>query len=325
MSIKDPVNLIEESGILAISTRLQRLSEQFRKDGLLLYKAFGIEFEPKWFPVIYTLQFKSPLSILELASEIGYAHPSTISLLKELEQQKLISSLRDKTDERKRLIILTGKAWELIEKMKPVWEVMIKVLTEVTETENNLLKALNETEEQLRKKSFFERAQILVGTMKEQRTANSEELLEIEVRLVETTEGLKTSAAIVKSISREIAVEQSFVSIMDDKTLHFLATVHDLPAGTCSCRKTRTGNKIEGLAILEQYRGLGIGKALIRKLISQKIEALYVHSPLVLVTWFEKMGFLKKGKQLEESGNIYYKMVLNDQKNIQNQTVEPGL
>ncbi|MGY0035296.1 GNAT family N-acetyltransferase [Pedobacter sp. NJ-S-72] len=196
--------------------------------------------------------------------------------------------------------------------MKPVWEVMIKVLSEVTENENNLLKALNEAEEQLRKKSFFERAQNLVETMKEKRFESSAELLEIEVQLVETTEGMKTSAAIVKSILREIDDEQSFVSTTDDKTLHFLATVHDLPAGTCSCRKTRVGNKIEGLAILEQYRGLGVGKALIQKLIAQKIEGLYVHSPLALVTWFEKMGFLKKGKEQEESGNLYYKMVLKD-------------
>lgn len=312
MSTKDPVNLIDESGILAISTRLQRLSDQFRKDGLLLYKAFGIEFEPKWFPVIYTLQFKSPLSILELASEIGYAHPSTISLLKELEQQKLISSLRDKSDERKRLIILTGKAWELIEKMKPVWEVMIKVLSEITDTENNLLKALNEAEEQLRKKSFFERAQEVTAQMQKQRTETTTEVPEIEVQQVETTEGLKTSAAIVKSILREIDDEYSFAITSDDKTIHYLATVHDLPAGTCSCRKTRSGNKIEGLAILEQYRGIGVGKALIRKLIAQNIDGLYVHSPLVLVTWFEKMGFVKKGKQLEESGNLYYKMGLKD-------------
>ncbi|MBB6273944.1 DNA-binding MarR family transcriptional regulator [Pedobacter cryoconitis] len=311
MSSKEPVNLIDESGILAISTRLQRLSDQFRKDGLLLYKAFGIEFEPKWFPVIYTLQFKSPLSILELASEIGYAHPSTISLLKELEQQKLISSLRDKTDERKRLIILTGKAWELIEKMKPVWEVMIKVLSEVTQTENKLLQALNETEEQLRKKSFFERAQQLVETMKEQRSEKSSEAAEIEVRLVETTEAFKTSAAIVKSVLRKIDAEQSFAGISDDQNLNFLATVHDLPAGTCSCRKTKTGYKIEGLAVLEQYRGVGVGKALIDKLLVQKNEALEVHSPLALVTWFEKMGFQKKGKQQEESGNLYYKMILS--------------
>lgn len=78
-------NIIDESGLLAISTRLQRLSDQLRKDGQLIYKAYGIDFEPKWFPVIYTLHHKSPLSVMDISMEIGYTHPSTISLLKELE------------------------------------------------------------------------------------------------------------------------------------------------------------------------------------------------------------------------------------------------
>ncbi|WP_379091428.1 hypothetical protein [Pedobacter sp. UC225_65] len=84
------MNVINETGILALSTRLQRLSEQLRKDGALLYKTFGIDFEPKWFPVIYTLYHKEVLSVVEIAAEIGYTHPSTISLLRELEKQKLI-------------------------------------------------------------------------------------------------------------------------------------------------------------------------------------------------------------------------------------------
>ncbi len=46
------MNVINEAGILAISTRLHRLSEQLRKDGALIYKAFGIDFELKWFPVL---------------------------------------------------------------------------------------------------------------------------------------------------------------------------------------------------------------------------------------------------------------------------------
>lgn len=311
MANKEVVNLIDESGILAISTRLQRLSEQFRKDGLLLYKAFGIEFEPKWFPVIYTLQFKSPLSILELAAEIGYAHPSTISLLKELEQQKLISSLRDKTDERKRLIILTGKAWELIEQMKPVWDVMVKVLSEITGNENNLLKALNESEEQLRKMGFLERAMVLVAQLKAVKVELGAEPLELEVQLVETAAGLKTSGAILKSVLREMDGDQLFTVSADVQSSHFLATVNDLPAGTCSYHKTKTGNKIEGLAILEQYRGMGVGKALIKAITAAQAGGFYVHSPLALVTWFEKTGFLKKGKQLEEKGGLYYKMVFN--------------
>lgn len=152
------MNIIDESGILAISTRLQRLSEQLRKDGALLYKSYGIDFEPKWFPVIYTLHHKKVLSVVEIANEIGYTHPSTISLLKELETQKLISSKKDKVDERKRLLMLTPKGQELILKMKPVWDIMSTVLNEIADNQNNLLQAINEAENKIMHQSFLQRA-----------------------------------------------------------------------------------------------------------------------------------------------------------------------
>ncbi|WP_264537346.1 MarR family winged helix-turn-helix transcriptional regulator [Flavobacterium sp. N1736] len=152
------MNIIDESGILALSTRLQRLSEQLRKDGALLYKEYGIDFEPKWFPVIYTLYHKDVLSVVEIANEIGYTHPSTISLLKELEKQKLIKSKKDKVDERKRLLQLTPKGKELIEEMKPVWAVMTKVLSDIADNKNNLLQAINEAENKILHQSFLQRS-----------------------------------------------------------------------------------------------------------------------------------------------------------------------
>ncbi|AXB57546.1 MarR family winged helix-turn-helix transcriptional regulator [Flavobacterium fluviale] len=151
------MNIIDEIGILALSTRLQRLSEQLRKDGALVYKSFDIDFEPKWFPVIYTLHVKEMLSVVEIATEIGYSHPSTISLLKELEKQKIISSKKDKLDERKRLIFLTAKGKELVLKMQPVWSIMKKTLNEIADNQNNLLKAIEEAEQKLANQGFFQR------------------------------------------------------------------------------------------------------------------------------------------------------------------------
>jgi DNA-binding MarR family transcriptional regulator len=154
----DMTNVIEASGILAIATRLQRLSDQLRKDGQLIYKANGIDFEPKWFPVIYTLHHKPLLSVVEIAAEIGYAHPSTISLLKELEKQKLIRSRKDKLDERKRLIVLTEKGKDLVLQMQPVWKKMEAALSALTDTKHNLMKAIEQAEAGLRVQSFYERA-----------------------------------------------------------------------------------------------------------------------------------------------------------------------
>lgn len=157
------MNIINDLGLLAIATRLQRLAEQMRKDGVLIYKAHGIDFEPKWFPVIYTLHVKPVLSVVELSAEIGYSHPSTISLLNELEKQKLIKSKKDKADERKRLVQLTEKGQELIGQMEPVWQVMIAATMQLTETKTNLMKALEEVEQQMVLQSFYQRAMVIMA------------------------------------------------------------------------------------------------------------------------------------------------------------------
>ena len=152
------MNIIDDSGVLAIATRLMRLSEQLRRDGALVYKEAGIDFEPKWFPVIYVLYYKNSLSVVELAAEIGYTHPSTISLLKELEKQKLVKGQKDKTDQRKRIITLTQQGRELVARMEPVWHTFRQAFAGLLDTPNNLMQAVIEVEANFREKSLFQRA-----------------------------------------------------------------------------------------------------------------------------------------------------------------------
>lgn len=151
------MNLLDEIGPLAVAARLQRLADSIRKDGTLVYKEHGIDFEPKWFPVVYVLSRKGPLSVVDLAGEVGIAHPSLIQLVKELEAKKLVRSSSDKSDKRKRLISLTPKAQLLIAEMQPVWDKIRAAVAELVETENNLMKSMAETEEQLSRESFFDR------------------------------------------------------------------------------------------------------------------------------------------------------------------------
>jgi len=152
------MSIIDDSGVLAIATRLMRLSEQLRKDGAQVYKEYGIEFEPKWFPVIYVLYYKPQLSVVELATEIGYTHPSTISLLKELEKQKLVRGQKDKTDQRKRLIQLTAQGRALVAQMEPVWQVFREAFAGLLDTPHNLMQAIIEVENNFREKSLLQRA-----------------------------------------------------------------------------------------------------------------------------------------------------------------------
>lgn len=148
---------IDEAGILAIATRLQRLAENLRKDGRQVYKAYGIDFEPKYFPVVFVLHARPLLSVVETADEIGYSHPSTISLLKDLEKKGLVESKKDKSDERKRMVRLTPKGNSLVKRIRPIWEVMTGALTELLCTRSNLLTAITEVEQRMEEQGFYQR------------------------------------------------------------------------------------------------------------------------------------------------------------------------
>jgi DNA-binding MarR family transcriptional regulator len=149
--------IIDNLGPLAVAARLQRLADTIRRDGVLVYKEHGIDFKPKWFPVVYVLHEKGPTSVVDLAAEVGIAHPSVIQLVKELEAKKLVKSSSDKSDGRRRLLSLTPAAVRLVKKMKPVWKKIHAAVEEMVKTDNNLMKAMMETEAQLRSESFFER------------------------------------------------------------------------------------------------------------------------------------------------------------------------
>jgi DNA-binding MarR family transcriptional regulator len=157
---------IDEAGILAIATRLQRLSENLRKDGSLIYKAYGIDFEPKYFPVVFVLHAKPLLSIVQIAEEIGYSHPSTISLLKDLEKKGLVESKKDDKDERRRMVRLTAKGNALVKKIQPVWQVMTGALGDLLGTRTNLLTAITEVEQRFEEQGFYQRARPLLPRQK---------------------------------------------------------------------------------------------------------------------------------------------------------------
>lgn len=295
------MNIFNESGALAIATRLQRLSDQFRKDGILIYQANQIEFEPKWFPVIYALHIKSSLSILELSEEIGYAHPSTISLLKELEKEGLIESFKDEKDERKRMVKLTAKATGLVEKMQPVWNKIRKAAEEITNTANNLLSAMDETEYQLRKEGFFDRYQRLV-----------QEETDSEIRIV------NYSAAYAKAfyelnyawISETYEVEPEDEKVLSDPEKYYLndggailiVLYRDEPVGTCALKWSGEGVvEMSKMTVSKKMRGKKIGdllgNAIIKKAreIGAKKVILYSNKKgsAAGINLYRKLGFVE--------------------------------
>ncbi|WP_439697608.1 GNAT family N-acetyltransferase [Mucilaginibacter sp. AW1-7] len=98
----------------------------------------------------------------------------------------------------------------------------------------------------------------------------------------------------------------------DDESTHFLATVNGEPAGACRWRKTDKGYKLERFAVLEKFRGLGVGQALVKaalEALPADANYIYLHAQVQAVSLYTRFGFEQSGPEFEEAGMRHYKMV----------------
>jgi DNA-binding MarR family transcriptional regulator/ribosomal protein S18 acetylase RimI-like enzyme len=289
-------NIIDAAGYLAISTRLQRLAENLRKDGSLIYQHFGIEFEPKFWPVLYTLSKKSPLGILDLANEIGYAHPSVIALVREMEQKKWIRSVKDKADSRRRMLSLSPLAHELVSQMEPVWAVIKASLEEICEGEMSLLRSIEMVEERLARESFSDTARRIARIQAE----NSVRIIDYEPRHQTAWESLNLAW-----ISKDFEVEDIDLEtlgnpkkyFLDDGGAVLLAEKDGEIIGTVALQPFGEGNfELAKMTVAEKARGLKIGEKLCAAALerARKLGA--------------KRVFLYSNTKAYQAINLYYKL-----------------
>jgi len=94
------MDLITELGALAFGSRLKRMSETIMRGGEEVYRFYGVDFEPKWFPLFYYLAQKGEAGIMEIAENLNVTHPAVIQIAKELEKKGLIISKKSAEDAR---------------------------------------------------------------------------------------------------------------------------------------------------------------------------------------------------------------------------------
>ncbi|MFM6975756.1 MAG: GNAT family N-acetyltransferase [Sphingobacteriaceae bacterium] len=98
----------------------------------------------------------------------------------------------------------------------------------------------------------------------------------------------------------------------EDESIHFLAKVDGVPAGACRWRKTEKGYKLERFAVLQPFRGLGLGLELVKAVLADlpaDAAYVYLHAQIQAVGLYKKFGFIAEGPQFEEAGIQHFKMV----------------
>lgn len=127
-------------------------------DGEKIYRSLDFTFKVKWFPVLYLLAERGPMSPTAIADSLEVAHPSTIEVTEDMIGEGLLTSERCDTDRRRRELSLTAKGRRLVAELEPVWRAFREAGDEInSEGGNDFLGSIAKMESAMADRSLYER------------------------------------------------------------------------------------------------------------------------------------------------------------------------
>jgi GNAT superfamily N-acetyltransferase/DNA-binding MarR family transcriptional regulator len=152
------VDLIRQLGTLALASRFRRLAEWLYKDAPRIYRERAADFEPRWFPLFYLLKESGSVAVTEAAQALGFSHPAINQIAGQMARQGFLESVKDRKDERKRLLRLTKKGKAAISMLRPIWEDIEDAASElISEAGGDLLASVGRLEDALNQAGVYER------------------------------------------------------------------------------------------------------------------------------------------------------------------------
>jgi predicted GNAT family N-acyltransferase len=140
----------------------------------------------------------------------------------------------------------------------------------------------------------------------------------INVKKIYTNQEIKQAQQIrynVFVIGQNVPPEEEIDKFEDD-SFHFLALIDGIPCGAARWRFTEKGMKLERFAVLENYRGHGVGNALVDAVLKDidsnpdsNGKQLYLNAQLGAMNLYSNFGFRKIGELFQECDIDHYKMV----------------
>ncbi len=112
---------------------------------------------------------------------------------------------------------------------------------------------------------------------------------------------------IEQKVSEQIEMDE-----FDVIAANILAYINCKPVGTARWRFTTEGTKMERFAVLNEYRGKGVGEALVKYTL-QKIKdnnCIYLYAQESVIKFYEKYGFEVVGNLFYEANIPHKKMIL---------------
>ena len=110
--------------------------------------------------------------------------------------------------------------------------------------------------------------------------------------------------------------EEEEIDQYEEECEHFLAWQGATPCGACRYRFTENGVKLERFAVLEGFRGQGVGSALVEACLADvkqhsqySGQQLYLNAQLDAIPLYRKYGFATVGDEFLECDIRHLKMI----------------
>jgi GNAT superfamily N-acetyltransferase len=300
MSTDTPEGLqdhIHALGLMALGSRLRRLSDTMMGAVSALYADAAVGFEPRWFPLYRLLEAHGPLPVSEAAARLRVTHAAVSTLARQMRHRGLVQAEKDPTDERRTLLSLTDAGRALGDGLAALWADLEQAITGLLGEGPDLMAAVSGVEAALARRA-------LVDRVRDATAARGE-----AVQIVEFTPALAPDFERLNLawISRYFTVEpkdratleQPQRTVIDPGGQILFAQVGGATVGTCALIVVAPGVfEVAKMAVDEAWQGRGLGRRLMEAALAWAAAAgahtveLETNSALrPAVALYRKMGF----------------------------------
>lgn len=318
------MEFFNRTGKLAIGSRLRMLTDKITVDAALIYKMFGVDLKPKWFPVFFVLSNGEAMTITSIAKEIGHSHPSVSNIIKEMVAKGLVKETKDKSDGRRNVVMLSAKGKKISESFTEQCVDVTAAIERITrQTRNDLWEAIEEWENLLSEKSLLQR----VKEEKKARNAKDIKIVPYEPCYQSAFKTLTEewiNAHWQMEEADKKAVEHPQEYIIDRGGTIFVALYKEQPVGVCALYKLNGSTydyELAKLAVSPEVQGKGLGEQLCETVINKAIEQggkkIFLESNTLLkpaIHLYRKLGFkeLAEYRPAYARGNIQMELIVKE-------------
>lgn len=313
------IAFFEKTGKMAIGSRLRMLTDRITTDAEHIYRLYGIDLKPKWFPVFFVLSEGAAKTITGIAREIGHSHPSVSNIVKEMAAKGIVRESPDATDRRRNRIELSAEGKRMAERLnRQCADVAAAIDGICKETRHDLWRAIEEWEDLLAEKSLLQRVEALKQA-KDVRIVPYERKYRPAFRAL--NERWITSHWQLEAHDLEILDDpQSYV--LDKGGFIFVALDESVPVGVCALLRMDDSTydyELAKLAVDPCAQGKGIGSLLCKAAVARArtlgASKIFLESNTMLasaIRLYRRLGFreLREFHPAYARGDIQMELIL---------------